>query len=207
MDLNIAILDDHPPIIEFVEAKLTEKGFVKQFFGISKEEALLTLLGTKKIDILILDLDLHQQKDGLVILKEVKKKFPTLKVLIYTYRSQEAVCYAVREAEADGLVTKSEDTTELLRAIAYICEGKSYFSPEVQQFFIRRPQRNYIPPTAIELEVLKKLAAGLKQPEIAKEMKKSVETIENYMRSLRNRFSVLTTPQLIAEAFRQGFLV
>jgi DNA-binding NarL/FixJ family response regulator len=205
MKFIVAILDDHETIIEGVKSQLAKHPCVDKIVGTTKKNDIQKLITDHKASLLCLDLDLKDDGNGLEVLKELKKKLPDLKILIFTHRDQEMVCYSVKQAGADGLVSKGDKSQELYQAISVLAENKPYYSEKVLSFFSRE-NTNTVIVTATELDILKKLAVGNSQAVIASQMKRTVDTIENNLRSLRNKFKVTTTAELIYEATIQGFI-
>jgi DNA-binding NarL/FixJ family response regulator len=205
--LNVAILDDQDMVVEGVKTKLAQHPCVAAVVGTTTKNNLGKLIEENAITLLCLDLDLGEKEgNGLEVLKAIKKKFPALLVLIYTYRNQEMVCYGVQEAGADGMVSKNDKFAELDKAINTLSEGKPYYSTEVIDYFAQPKTKKILTLTATEIDVLKALAADKKQAEIAKEKNKTVDAIDNTVRSLRSKFNVHTTVKLVLEARKQGFI-
>jgi two-component system, NarL family, captular synthesis response regulator RcsB len=204
--INIVALDDHPMIIEGIMAKLMQQHILDvQLKSVVLVSVLEKTLIETKADILILDLDLQQQGNGLDLIQPLKKKFPLLKILVFTQRNQYAVYSTARQKGADGLVSKSESAEEILRAIRFLMENKTYYSPEVAQFFEPKNQMQFTM-SEFEKDVLKALKTTDSQKEIADLLNKKPHTVKNALTALRHKFGVETTAQLYLEAYKQGFI-
>ncbi len=205
MKFIVAILDDHETIVEGVKSQLAKHPCVDKIVGTTKKNDIQKLITDHKANLLCLDLDLKNDGNGLEVLKELKKKLPDLKILIFTHRDQEMVCYSVKQAGADGLVSKGDKIQELYQAISVLAENKPYYSAKVISFFNGKIS-HAITVTATEIDILNHLKLGNTYIQISSQMKKTVETIDNNIRSLRKKFKVTTTVELIYEATIQGFI-
>jgi DNA-binding NarL/FixJ family response regulator len=174
---------------------------------------LLELIKEATPDMVILDIAMPSLR-GLEAAREIKILSPELKVLILTmHRDKEYVYYAI-SAGAEGYLLKEDADTELFKAIEKIRSGDFYISPllsgKLTHELIQAHHTGQLAPppeslTVREREVLKLVAEGVKNKEIADLLYISVRTVEHHRANLMRKLRIKKTADLIKYAIRQGY--
>ncbi len=151
--------------------------------------------------------------DGPACTREiVAAKLPT-RVLAFTTHDTDAHVFSMLDAGAVGLVLKDTELPELVRAIEVVHEGQSLLSPSVTRRLIERfgrPTRAL--PTGVntlsprEIEVLKVLAKGLSNEEIAQQAEIGVSTVKSHVSNLLQKLHCRDRVQLVIRAYESGLV-
>jgi len=174
---------------------------------------LLKILKKAIPDMVILDISMPNLR-GLEATKEIKTISSDVKVLILTmHRDKEYVYYAI-SAGAEGYLLKEDADTELFTAIEKIRQGGHYISPllsgELTHELIQASQKGQLTPpsdplTTREREVLKLIAEGIPNKEIADLLFISIRTVEHHRANIMERLNIKQTANLIKYAIHRGY--
>ncbi len=165
-------------------------------------------------DLILLDLSMPRM-NGMEAIKEIKKQCPETKILVLTVHRTEEYILATLRAGANGYVLKDATHAELLMAIKSVLMGKRYLSPGVSEKVIegylegRKTLRSSTPwdtLTQREREVLKLIAEGYKNKEIADYLYISVKTVEKHRANLMKKLDLHSTSSLTAFAMEKGLV-
>ncbi len=165
-------------------------------------------------DLILLDLSMPRM-NGMEAIKEIKKQCPETKILVLTVHRTEEYILATLRAGANGYVLKDATHAELLMAIKSVLMGKRYLSPGVSEKVIEgylegrktlRPSTPWGTLTQREREVLKLIAEGYKNKEIADYLYISVKTVEKHRANLMKKLDLHSTSSLTAFAMEKGLV-
>ena len=164
-------------------------------------------------DMVILDISMPNLR-GLEATREIKTISSDVKVLILTmHRDKEYVHYAI-SAGAEGYLLKEDADTELFTAIKMIRQGGHYISPllsgELTHELIQASQKGQLTPpsdplTLREREVLKLIAEGITNKEIADLLCISIRTVEHHRANIMEKLNIKQTASLIKYAIHRGY--
>jgi DNA-binding NarL/FixJ family response regulator len=174
---------------------------------------LLELLKEATPDMVILDISMPSLR-GLEATREIKMISPEVKVLILTmHRDKEYVYYAI-SAGAEGYLLKEDADTELFAAIEKIRSGDYYISPLLSgelthELILTHHKGQLTSPseslTVREREVLKLIAEGITNKEIADLLFISVRTVEHHRANIMRKLNIKQTANLVKYAIRKGY--
>lgn len=165
-------------------------------------------------DLILLDLSMPRM-NGMEAIKEIKKQCPETKILVLTVHRTEEYILTTLRAGADGYVLKDATHAELLMAIKSVLMGKRYLSPGVSEKVIegylegRKTLKSSTPwdtLTQREREVLKLIAEGYKNKDIADYLYISVKTVEKHRANLMRKLDLHSTLALTAFAMEKGLV-
>ena len=167
-----------------------------------------------KPDLLLLDLSMPRL-GGLDAIGEVRRQAPATKILVLTVHKTEEYVLASLRAGAAGYVLKDATHQELLAAIRTVLSGKRYLSPDIADKVIDgylQGRKNDVPATPWERltprerEVLKLVAEGSKNREIADFLCISLKTVEKHRDSLMKKLDLHSAAALTAYAIKKGLV-
>jgi len=174
---------------------------------------LLELLKKVAPDMVILDISMPNLR-GLEATKEIKMISPDVKVLILTmHKDKEYVYYAI-SAGAEGYLLKEDADTELFAAVEKIRQGEHYISPllsgQLTHELIQASHKGQATSpsdtlTTREREVLKLIAEGISNKEIADLLYISIRTVEHHRASIMQKLNIKQTANLVKYAIRKGY--
>ena len=192
--IKVVIVDDHAGVRTGIKNLLqTAKDMVVVGEGANGAEA-LELVDTRNPDILLLDIELPDQR-GDRVMRRIHDKQPDMKVLAVSSYSDRDYILGMLENGASGYITKDEAPMMLLDAIRSIIQnGKSWFSPRaLKQSGIPSVEEQTL--TKREVEILQQLVLDRSTEEIAAFLNMNVEQVDKYLKLLMRKFE---TESLVA---------
>lgn len=175
---------------------------------------LLKLIQKVTPDMVILDISMPNLR-GLEATREIKMILPNVKVLILTMHKDKEYVYSAISAGAEGYLLKEDADTELFAAIKKIREEGYYISPllsgEVTNELIKIFHRGQFtsqsdPLTTREREVLKLIAEGRSNKEIADLLFISIRTVEHHRANIMKKLNIRQTASLVRYAIHKGYI-
>jgi len=210
---KIFLVDDHE-IFRQGLVSLIEKDQNLQITGQAKDgEDLLFQLKNVKCDVIVTDLSMPNM-DGLAALKMIRKKYPKIKILILTMLKDHEHFKRAMANGASGYLLKDDAFDQLSRAIKLVMKGKQYVSPSVSALeterYLRSLDEAEDPSSDIltkrERQILKLVAGGLANKNIASKLKISIRTVEAHRTNLTNKLGIKTTAGLVKFAISKGLV-
>ncbi|CAD5109549.1 response regulator [Zestomonas carbonaria] len=203
--IRIALIDDHALVRDGVNSLLSA---MPHFDVVAQAESgteALELLQSTEIDLLLVDIGLKDDMNGLELTKKLCSLYPGIKILILSmYDNQEYVRTSI-SAGAFGYVLKNAPSQELIAAIEAIVAGGSFYSPEVaRKLATNKREENELTPR--EIQVLSMIAKGFNNKEMARELDISVRTVETYRLSIRRKLNIDKPAALMKYALEHGLI-
>ncbi len=212
---KIVIAEDHTILREGLRALLSSTPDL-EVIGEAKDGLnAIRCVETMKPDLILMDLSMPRTS-GMDAIREIKKRFPDTKILALTIHDEDEYILAALQAGADGYVLKDATQGELIMAIETVLAGKSYLSPGVSEKVINgylegkkkfKKKSAWDTVTHREREILKLIAEGHKNREIADYLCISVKTVEKHRANLMKKLSLHTASALTAFAAKKGLIV
>lgn len=211
---RIIIAEDHTLFRQGIKALLSlEQDF--EVVGEAEDGATaIRCVERLKPDLILLDLSMPGV-DGLAAIKEIRKKYSKIKILILTgYKTEEFFREALK-CGAHGYVLKEADHSELLLAMRSVLEEKSYLSPDVSRRIINGYLRSAVgrvtdpsdlPLTTRERQILKLIAKGHKNKNIADQLCISDKTVAKHRANIMKKLNLRSASALTAYAIEKGLI-
>jgi len=212
-NIRIILADDHEMLRAGLKGLLDREPEFKVVAQAQDGEQLLEKLASVKADCAVMDLSMPNL-DGLATLKEIKKKFPKIKCLVLTMQKDQEHFKRAMSNGASGYILKDNAFELLVMAIKMVMKGKSYISPAISELiaeqYVRSIKDGDMPSleilTAREKEILKLVAQGLANKNIATRLKISIRTAETHRSRLIHKLGFKTTAALIKYALAKGLV-
>lgn len=214
MRYRLLLIEDHTILREGLRALLSSEPDLEIIGeGENGREALI-LAGEHKPDLILMDLSMPR-KNGTEAITDIKKRYPEIKIITLTVHKTEEYIRASLRAGADGYVLKDDTQVELLVAIRSVLRGKTYLSPAISRNVITEyldgadganAPASWETLTQREREVIKLIAEGSKNKEIAKFLSLSEKTVEKHRSNLMKKLDLHSASQLTAYAIRNGLI-
>ena len=154
-------------------------------------------------DIVILDIRMPR-KEGLGLAEEVGQQFPEVKIVMHSVSDSPDDAYEAVRLGVRGYISKLVEVEELFAALRMINAGQVVVSPFVMESLLTAPES--VDLKQEEANVLKLLAEGLDNGEIAEAISVSNSTLKRTLQGIMRKLNVQNRPELTAEAARRGFL-
>jgi len=151
----------------------------------------------------ILDISMPRLR-GIEAVREVKKRFPAVKVLVLTMHRE--YLHQALAAGADGYLLKEDADRELFSAIENIQQGRRHISPSLREEMATNKQTLSQPLSAREIELLTLIAHGKANKEIAEALSISIRTVENHRASIMSKLQLKNTAGLVNYAIQRGYV-
>jgi two-component system, NarL family, invasion response regulator UvrY len=208
--IHVLIADDHAIVRQGLKQILSETGDLVVGGEAHDGAEALQLARQKHWDVFLLDVTMPN-RNGIDTLKQLKKEFPRLPVLILSMHPEEQ--YAVRaiKAGASGYLTKQSAPEQLVNAIRVVALGKKYVSPTVAMQLAdaiagdsEKPLHELL--TDREFEVFRMISAGRPLTQIAEELNLAVATISTFRARIIEKTGLRNNAEMIRYGIEQGLV-
>lgn len=209
---RIVLADDHIMLRQGLKRIIREVGDLQVVGEASDGLELLDLLKKLTVHMVILDISMPNLR-GIEATREIKMIRPDVKVLILTMHKNKEYLYHAISAGAEGYLLKEDADTELISAIEAIRRGGNYISPllfgELTDDLVKTRRGKCEPPleylTIREREILKLIAEGKSNKEIADLLFISVRTVEHHRANLMEKLNLKKTADVVKYAISKGY--
>jgi DNA-binding NarL/FixJ family response regulator len=200
--IRIVLVDDHRVVTRSLQAYL-ESFADLQVVGIAVSgEELLARVTEWSPDVVVQDLLLPGGLDGIETTQRVRKLHPSVRVLALTASMDDARMTGVLRAGATGYMRKDAEPELLLAAIRAVARGKTFIDPSVANRIVAEDDEL----TTRERDVLRHLALGRSNHEIADALGVSAETVKTHVGNLLSKLQVENRAQAIVQALKRGLV-
>ena len=212
--IQYVIADDHKIFRQGLKMTLADDHKIKCTGEAANGVELLGLLQQSRPDVVLLDLKMPEM-DGLEVLKEIRRLYETLKVIVLTMFDDEHFILHMMETGANGYLLKNAEPAEIKNAIHAAHENGYYFNDLVNTAMLKKiVQQHKIPPrfrTEIilnekETEILKLICGEHTAAEIGKKIFLSTRTVEGIRSVLLEKIGVRNTAGLVMYALKNGIV-
>ncbi len=165
-------------------------------------------------DVILLDVRMPR-RTGVEACRAIKEAVPSAKIIMLTVSDEEADLYEAVKSGASGYLLKDSSIEEVAQAVRVVSEGQSLISPSMAVKLIdefkqmSKPEREQGPAlklTERELEVLRLVAKGLNNREVAKELFISENTVKNHVRNILEKLQLHSRMEAVMYAMREKLL-
>jgi two-component system response regulator NreC len=204
--LRILIADDHEVVREGARALIEhEPGWEVCGVAVNGREAVESA-NKLKPDIVILDMTMPEL-DGLEALRQIKRASPNTEVVIFSAHHSEQLIEQLFEAGAKSYIQKSDAGRYLLAAIKALAEHKRFFTPEISNvLFAKFSGLGAHELTPREKEIIRLLAGGSSNKEIALALGISIRTVETHRANLMHKLGIDSLAALVRYAVRNHII-
>ncbi|EJM59038.1 MULTISPECIES: response regulator [Pseudomonas] len=202
--IRVALVDDHSLVRDGIKSLLAVMAQLEVVGEAENGVDAIEMVGRCQPDLLLVDISL-KDINGLELTRLLRSQYPSLKVLVLSmYDNYEYVSESVRSG-ASGYVLKNAPSREIIAAIEAIVSGGTFYSAEIAQRLIAdKSTDNELTPR--ESQVLYKMAQGLNNKEMARELDISVRTVETHRLSIRRKLNIDKPAALVKYAIDHGII-
>ena len=202
--IKVLIADNHP-IIRMGVSKVLEdaKGF-EVIEAVSTTSELFEKLENLAPDVVMLEMDIPEI-NGIATLRKLKKEHPEVKVLMYSGQSEDVYALSTIRAGAFGYLSKASDIDYIISAVRKVSEGNMFITNELAQRLAfdegtKKPRRFFRKLSTREVEVLKLLASGKRNKDVAIGLNLNEKTVSTYKARLMKKLNVDNMVDLLQQA-------
>ncbi|KOT64974.1 MULTISPECIES: response regulator transcription factor [Streptomyces] len=215
MTARVVVADDQTVVREGIVMLLGLLPDIEVVGSAGDGEEAVRLAAELAPDVVLMDLRMPRC-DGVEATRRIRTEHPGTEVVVLTTYADDDHLFPALEAGARGYLTKDADGDEIVRAIEDVLSGEAGLSPKVQRRLLERfaePARPAAPAapagppdglTAREVEVLRLVAEGLSNPEIARSLHVSNATVKTHINNLFAKAGLRNRAQAIHYAYRHG---
>jgi two-component system response regulator NreC len=207
--ITIVLADDHAVVRSGLKMVLDrEEDFEVVSEAGDADAAVRTVLGHKPT-VLVLDLNMPGELSSLEAIPRVAEVSPGTRIVILTMQEDPGFARRALQAGASGYVLKEAADDELVDAVRRVAEGGTYLNPRLGAMLAAAPAEPAGPPddlTEREVEVLRMIALGHTNAEIAAELYLSVRTVESHRAHIQQKLGRATRAELVRYALDHGFV-
>lgn len=209
--IKVMMVDDHEMVREGMKKLLEFDGNIKVIDQASNGEDCLRRLEKNIPDILLLDINMLGM-NGVDVVRTIRKNHIPVKVLILTVHNEVEYLINLVDIGIEGYILKDSSSAELIKAIECIYRGESYIQPDLipalnSRLINRDEDRDKIESlTRRELEVLKLVAKGHFNKEIAIQLDISERTVKNHISSIFRKIDVFDRTQAAVFAIKNNLI-
>jgi DNA-binding NarL/FixJ family response regulator len=209
--LRILVADDHELVRRGIRGLLRARpGWTVVGEAMNGREA-VEKANRLKPDVVILDISMPDL-DGLQATRRIREVVPTTKVVVLTMHDSDQMVRRVLHAGALGYVLKSDLATQLVKAVKYVSAGKQFLTPRISDMVLNgflkignhvdETDHSQARPTLREIEVIRLLAEGKANKEIAVELGITIRTVETHRAKIMLKLGLHSLTELIHYAIR-----
>jgi DNA-binding NarL/FixJ family response regulator len=208
--MRIVIADDHPVVRRGLRAIVEDALLPADVHEAGNAAELLTLVRKREPDVVLLDIAMPG-RSGLEALKELRREHPKIPMLVLSIHSADEFAVRSIKAGASGYLTKDSAPEELIDAIRTVVAGRRYLTPSVAERLASAVESDAkgAPHEMLsdrEFHVLRMLAAGKTNGEVAGELALSAKTISTYRTRTLRKMGMRTNAELAQYAVRHGLV-
>ncbi|MBZ0167585.1 MAG: response regulator transcription factor [Candidatus Omnitrophica bacterium] len=211
--LDIILADDHEIFREGLKSLIDKDAAINIVAEARDGEELLQAVRKNRCDVIVTDLSMPNM-DGLVAIRRILKSRPRARILVLTMLKDHEHFRHAMNSGACGYILKDDAYEQFVTAVKTLARGKKYISPSVSQLetdrYLRTMEDTEAPSLSIltkrELQILRFVAAGLANKNIANELNISVRTVETHRNNLTNKLGIKATAGLVKYALTKGLV-
>jgi len=211
---RIVIAEDHTILREGLRALLSSNPDFEIVGEAGDGREAIRCVGKLKPHLVLTDLSMPRM-NGMEAIREIRRRAPETKVLVLTVHKTDEYILAALQAGADGYLLKDSTHAELLAAVRHVLSGKHYISPGISDKVLDgylegrktlETRTSWETLTAREREILKLIAEGYKNKEIADDLCISVKTVEKHRANLMEKLNLHNVQALTTYAIEKGLV-
>lgn len=198
---RVIIADDHPVVRTGARRIIALDPSVIVVAEAASPEQMMEALALHACDVLVADFTMPgRQPDGVPMLTAVRRKYPSLGVVLFTVSANARLLELARTSGVRGVVSKTDAMDELLQAVQAVADGRPYIGrslrAEVGTIVPRKRKRHITQLSSRELDVLRLLAANWTVSQIAAHTNRTVATISRQKITAMSKLGISTNSEL-----------
>jgi two-component system response regulator NreC len=198
--IETILTDDHRLFADGLEKLLSASGHFKVIAKFHNPKNLLEKIHMLNPQLLILDIDMPDMS-GIDVIRRVRMSNETVKIVMLSMHEESVYLQEASALGADGFLNKSAESSFLIESLQRICRGEKLFPKFTKPEFVSDS-----PLSDRETQVLKLLAKGKTNEEIANEIHLSHLTIKTHRRNMMRKMNVNNAAELISKAVERGYI-
>lgn len=202
--IRILVVDDNPMMRFGLRGSLSSEASFDVVGEAANGEEAMAMVEEHRPDVITMDYQMPGD-NGVVVTGKVLEAYPESKIILLSVFDSEEDIWKAEQAGVKGYLTKTAgDVDELIAAVKAVAEGRTFYPEVIARKLKERSKVSGLTPR--EIEVLKLLAAGNSNKEIADVMNVSNETVKAHLANLREKLGAVDRTQAVVMAYEKGIL-
>ncbi|PQV47888.1 LuxR family two component transcriptional regulator [Jejuia pallidilutea] len=204
--IRLAIAEDHQSLIDGIKLLLEYEDGISIVGTANDGEALMEIVAKKQPNVVLTDIRMPKM-DGIEAVKQIKKKYPSIKVLAFTMFDQTEAIQQMLEAGASGYILKNSALREVYEAIVTVYRGETYFDANINTNILNSEIKNK--PKGIltkrQIEILELIAQGKTSREIADLLFIGIHTVDTHRKNMARILGLQGKGELLRYALEKKY--
>lgn len=212
MPVNVVVVDDHRVVRAGLVALLSRHREITIVGEAGNGAEAVRLARALKPDVVLMDIRMPEM-NGVEATRQIRAESPTVEVLILTTYDDDELIWSGLEAGAKGYLLKDAPAEELISAIFQVAAGHSILPPNIAAKLVTRirhgggsPERPSANLTERELDILRLIAQGSPNKEIAATLHISENTVKTHISNVLHKMDAKDRTEAVAKALTQGLI-
>ena len=207
--IRVFVTDDHSIVRKGIKATLELVPDMEFVGEATNGREAVEIAGASKPDVVLMDLVMPEM-DGIEAIRQIKSQHPEIAILVLTTFAGEDKVFPAIKAGASGYQLKDSDPEELVTAIRQVYQGEPALHPLIARKVLQELSRPIEGPptpdplTPREEEILKLVAKGMENPEIADQLVISEATVRTHVSNIMGKLHLASRTQVALYALREG---
>ena len=202
---NVLIVEDQDMPRELFEIYINSSKSFNHLLSVANASAALSICANNKVDLILMDVMTELGASGLEAAEEIKKQFPEIKIIIVTSMPEYSWLSRARKIGVDSFWYKDGQKDSILEVMERTMAGENIYPDETPLIHIGNTTNHEF--TERELDILKELATGDTNAEIAERLNLSVATVKSHIQHLMEKTGFKTRTELVSEARSRGIVI
>jgi two-component system response regulator NreC len=203
--ISIVLVDDHTVVRRALRVLLEEEPGFEVVAEAEDAEAAIRYLRGHKPDVLILDLNMPGRA-SLDAIPQMRKTSPKTRIVVLTMQKESAFARQALQLGVLGYVLKEAADDELVQAVRSAAAGETYLQPALGAKLAAEPEGAASDLSVRETDVLRLIALGHTNAEIAEQLYISVRTVETHRAHIQQKLGVSSRAELVRSALSRGLV-
>ena len=209
--IRVLLADDHSIVLAGLRRLVEESGDMEVVAEAADGREAIHQIRTVQPDVAVIDLSMPQI-DGLEVIHQIHPEFPDLPIIVLTMHAENQYVVRAIEAGAMGYITKQSAPEQLVHAIRKVHGGSRYLTEDAAESLVLRVAKGDRHRSALdslstrELQVLRRLALGHTNREIASTYNISIKTVDTYRFRLLKKLKLRNNAEISRFAIQNGLI-
>lgn len=211
--IRLILADDHVMLRQGTLAMLARESDLTVVGEANDGAEAVRLAETLRPDVVVMDVRMPGM-NGIEATRQIRNRWPSVQVLVLTAHDDDEYVFALLEAGANGYLLKTAPVADLVRAIRTVAAGESAMAPSIVRKLVNRvsgrkaqePEDEFEALTGREMEVLKLLAQGMTNKQIADTLIISDRTVQTHLSNIFGKLGVNSRTEAILIAMKRNLL-
>jgi two-component system response regulator NreC len=204
--ITVVLADDHAVVRSALRLMLEREPDIEVVAEAGDADSAARYVSGHHPRVLILDINMPGGS-GLAAIPGIREQSPTTEIVVLTMQDETAFAREALQAGVLGYILKEAASEELVKAVRMAAEGRTYLQPELGARLAAEPDSSSPDDLSErELEVLRLIALGHTNNEIAEQLYLSVRTVESHRAHIQQKLSMTTRSELVRYAIERGLI-